>query len=833
MQHLSTKYFMKLTIALILLLSSINSTYAQEKLKSPEEFLGYSIGESFTHHYQVVDYFNHIASSSNLLTYSSYGTSNEGRELSYAIITSEKNQKSIEQLRKDNLKQTGILDGSASPETAIVWLSYNVHGNEASATEAAMVTAYKLLTTKQDLLENVVVIIDPCVNPDGRDRYVNRYKQVKSSPYSPYQDAVEHHEPWPGGRANHYLFDLNRDWMWATQVETQQRLKLYNKWMPHVHVDFHEQGINSPYYFAPAAKPFHNIITDFQEEFQNVIGKNNAEVFDKKNWAYFTRERFDLFYPSYGDTYPTYNGAIGMTYEQAGNGRAGLGINTDEGYELTLADRVKHHVQTGLTTIKTSSRNAKKLNSEFKSYFDHSTDFDYYVIPGDRAKLEKLSHLFDRHDYKYAFSTEKTLRGNNVFSDNKTSFDAEDAMVIPADQPKSKILEVLFEADPELSTPLTYDITSWNLALAHGLKVYTYSGKVKTQPEVKHKNTIDSQSEIVGYVSPWKSMADAKFLADLLKQNISVRASTKPFKIENESYDRGSLILTKTNNQSADFDSLVIATARRYNIELDAVETGFSDSGTDFGSPDVKKIHPQRIALLRGKGTSSLSYGSLWHFFEQELSYPIISVSTKDYDSISLKNYDVLILPKGKYSTILDKKELKSLKSWIKKGGKVIAIGSALSHFEGKEDFGLKKIKVEKDSTKTNLIAYAKRKKEKTKKKIKGAIFKVKVDNTHPLAFGYNSSYATLKTSSKAYKYLNEGFNVVYFDESSERLSGFAGQEAEEKMSNSLVFGEQRIGKGSIIYMVDDVMFRSFWENGKLFFVNALFMVNNRSQEFR
>jgi len=236
---------------------------------------------------------------------------------------------------------------------------------------------------------------------------------------------------------------------------------------------------------------------------------------------------------------------------------------------------------------------------------------------------------------------------------------------------------------------------------------------------------------------------------------------------------------------------------------------------------------------LRGKGTSSLSYGSLWYFFEQELNYPIISISTDDFKKVDFKDYDVLVLPNGNYVSVLDKKDLETISTWMKSGGKVIAIGSALSTFEGKKDFGLEKVKVEKDTTEVNLIPYAKREEERTKDNITGAIFKTKVDNTHPLGFGYDENYQSLKTSSTAYQYLKKGFNVAYFDDSSKRLSGFVGEKASEKISKSLVFGEQRMGRGSIIYMVDDVMFRSFWENGKLFFVNALFMVNNQSQKFK
>lgn len=272
---------MKIRILFVIAFLSLTNISAQS-VKSPAEFLGYEIGERFTRHHKVVEYFKYVSENSPYVTLQKYGETNEFRPLLLATVSSPENIKNIEEIRKSNLSQIGILNDNKTNEKAIVWLSYNVHGNEASSTEASMQTLYDLITNKQDWLANTVVLIDPCVNPDGRDRYVNWYNETKSTPYNTNQDASEHSEPWPSGRPNHYLFDLNRDWAWATQVETQQRLKVYNKWMPHVHVDFHEQGINSPYYFAPAAEPFHEIITDWQRDFQTQIGKNHAKYFDKE-----------------------------------------------------------------------------------------------------------------------------------------------------------------------------------------------------------------------------------------------------------------------------------------------------------------------------------------------------------------------------------------------------------------------------------------------------------------------------------------------------------------------------------------------------------------------
>ena len=371
----------------------ITTSFSAQSIQSPKEFLGYELGERFTRHHKVVEYFSYLSNQLSNVQLEKYGETNEHRPLYVAYVSSEKNMANLEQIRQKNLGQTGLKEDRGAGEIAIVWLSYNVHGNEASSTEAAMNTIYLLLTGKKSLLENTLVIIDPCVNPDGRDRYVNWFNQVSTSPYNPDINAKEHQEPWPGGRPNHYLFDLNRDWAWATQVESQLRLNVYNKWMPHVHVDFHEQSMNNPYYFAPAAEPYHQVISRWQRDFQTQIGKNHAKYFDQNGWLYFTKERFDLLYPSYGDTYPTYVGAIGMTYEQAGHGRGGLGVNTDHGYELTLTDRVAHHTTTGISTVEISSNNASKLNSEFKKFFiNEKLIYKSYVLKNDhKDKTQRLN----------------------------------------------------------------------------------------------------------------------------------------------------------------------------------------------------------------------------------------------------------------------------------------------------------------------------------------------------------------------------------------------------------------------------------------------------------
>ncbi|MDB3976935.1 M14 family metallopeptidase [Flavobacteriaceae bacterium] len=806
-------------------------TLGYGQLQSPSEFLGYTIGTQFTRHADVVDYFEHVAQHSDMVQYKAYGKTNERRTLTYAVVSSAQNIENAEQIRLENLKNAGIIKGEATPTKAIVWLSYNVHGNEASSTEAAMTTVYDLITKKQQWLENTIVIIDPCVNPDGRDRYTNWYNQVKSTPYNAIQDADEHNEPWPGGRPNHYLFDLNRDWAWATQVETQQRLKIYNKWMPHIHVDFHEQGINEPYYFAPAAEPFHEVISDFQRDFQTQIGKNHARYFDKEGWLFFTRERFDLLYPSYGDTYPTFMGAIGMTYEQAGHGRAGLGINTDEGYELTLVDRVAHHTTTGISTVEMGSKNAVVLNTEFKKFFTNDAlTYKSYVLQGHPDKIGQLTQLLDKHEISYGYGGQGSVSGYHYTTAKKGSMSTSGALVVSTNQAKGKMIKVLFEPDAKLEEPLTYDITAWSIPYAYGLEAIASKTLVNATQSKTQNNIENTNTTAAGFIASWDTIKDARFLAALLQQNMKVRFTEKKLRFGGENFDRGSLVITKSDNKgNPNFYQELNKIANEHGRILFASKTTFGDTRTDMGSPDIKMINAPKIALLKGEGVSSLSYGSIWHFFEKQLHYPVTHIGTQSLSS-RLARYNVLVLPEGRYNKLLGEQQIGDLKKWIANGGKVIAMGDATRSFLDKKGFDLKnneQDQTEDSQSKTILTPYDQRESESVTNFITGSIYKITIDASHPLAFGYGDTYFSLKQGSTSYQFMEQGYNVGYIDGDATSVSGFSGEKAKEKLKNSMIFGEARMGSGSVVYLVDDVLFRSFWEQGKLFFANALFFVNN------
>lgn len=822
---------------------------ADAQLKSPEAFLGYKIGSRYTPHWKVVGYFTYVSETMQAqVKMEKYGETNEGRPLLLTFISSPENMKNLEQIRMNNLRLANLSrDKAAAIETnapAIVWLSYNVHGNETSSSEAAMLTLFSLVNPSEastkEWLKNTVVIIDPCVNPDGRDRYVNWFNSIVGKQVNPKLMAREHREPWPGGRTNHYNFDLNRDWAWQTQVESQQRIKVYNQWMPQVHVDYHEQGINAPYYFAPAAQPFHEVITDWQREFQTTIGKNHAKYFDEKGWLYFTKEYFDLFYPSYGDTWPTYNGAIGMTYEQGGGPGGGAAAITEDGDTLTLYDRAIHHFTTSLSTIEMASLNASRLVKEFRKYFNESVsagvgEYKSYVIKGASANKERITQLLqllDRNGIQYGSGT-GTSKGYNFQTAKEETFNiTSNDIVISAFQPRSAMVKVLLEPKSKLVDSATYDITAWSLPYAYGLDAYASREKITGTGAMPAAEKIISAETSYGYLIPWNGVQAVKTAGQLLQQGMVLRYAEEPFEVNGNKFERGTIIVLKTSNKSFGNNlwPAVRKTAEENNVRLYPVSSGFVDKGFDFGSSKVHPLKSPKVALLTGEGTNENAAGEIWHFFDQQLNYPLTLINANDIGRADWKNIDVLIMPDGNYKFLNDKAAAEAFKEWISKGGRVVALQSAVSALS-KADFGIKSKKSEEADKKDDkseyevLKKFADRERDYIPGNNPGSIYKVELDNTHPLAYGYPNYYYTLKMDDAIYDFIKEGGWNVGVIKKDNQVAGFVGATLKGQLKDGLLFGVQQIGNGSISYLADDVLFRSFWENGKLLFCNAVFLV--------
>lgn len=839
---------MKKTVLLSLVLIISINCFAQ--IKSPEEFLGYKIGSRYTPHYQLVNYFKYIADRvPAMVSLQQYGETNEHRPLYVSFISTAENISNLENIRLNNLRLAHLAkDKAAAVENspAIVWLSYNVHGNEPSSSEAAMLTLFSLVDTAntetKEWLKNTLVIIDPCLNPDGRDRYVNWFNSVVGNNYDPTKYAREHDEPWPGGRTNHYNFDLNRDWAWQTQVESQERLELYNQWMPQVHVDFHEQSYNRPYYFAPAAEPYQEVITKWQRDFQVVIGKNNAKYFDKNGWLYFTKERYDLLYPSYGDTYPIYNGAIGMTFEQGGGSGAGLGIETESGDTLTLYQRALHHYITGISTIEMSSLHAADLVKQFHVFFNAavSGDIGYYktyVVKNrdeDIERIHALKDLLDKNNIQYGTGS-GTAKGYNYLTKKEESFSvANGDLVISSSQPRAALLKVLFEPKTKLADSVTYDITAWAIPYAFGLKSYATQQAITLSPTDKTSDfKINSGLDGYGYVIRWQGMSSAKTVAQLLQKGIRLHFARQPFTANGNSFDRGSIIVLKNGNGKFgnSFWQMVSDVCNANKISLIPVTSGMVDTGLDFGSPSVSVIKKVNVAMLTGEGVNSTAAGEVWNFFDNELKYKITLINAGDFSRVDWDNVDVMILPDGNYKFLKDKNSSIKIEQWIKNGGRLIALEGAVAQLSEQSWSAIhsKYDSLAKDTSKKDpyrfLKTYEDRERDRLSENTPGAIYKVDIDNTHPLMFGYPDHYYTLKMDTAVYKFIEKGgWNTGVIKKESQ-VAGFVGYKLVPKLKDGLLFGVQDLGRGNVIYLADDVLFRSFWENGKLMFCNAVFLV--------
>ena len=810
-------------------------------IKSPDEFLSYKLGSRFTPHHLLVDYFQYMDGVSDKMQIIQYGQTSELRPLISAIITSPANLKRIESIRQNNLRRTGMFAGEVVEDNiAIVYLSYSVHGNEAAGSESSMAVLYDLIkggAPYDSWLENTVVIIDPSLNPDGYNRYSQWSNSFSANANNPNPDAREHNEPWPGGRLNHYYHDLNRDWAWQTQVESRNRIAFYLQWMPQVHADIHEMSSESSYYFAPASQPYHPVVTPWQASFQQEIGKNHASHFDKEGWRYYTRERFDLFYPSYGDTYPTFSGAIGMTYEQAGGGYADRAVILSSGDTLTLYDRIAHHRAASLSTIEVSSKNASKLVSEFTLYFKNSIsdppgDVNSYVIKksNNPGRVADFLTLLDQQGIIYGQVDHERngLKGFSYISADQKSFSAQTGdIIVPASQPRAAMLQALFEPEAKLADSITYDITAWSIPMAYGLDIFGSNDVLTYSPYQKAaKNVLPVDAKPYAYALQWGSVPSTRALTELLKNGIVARYAPKAFTVKNITYPEGTILFMRADNSNhPQFDQIVRSVANASVVPFSLISSGMVESGKDLGSDDYKMIRKPEVLAFSGEGMSPHNLGEVWHFFEEELGYPVHLVNIDDAESINLDRYNVLLLTEGSYD--LEDDFLDKVKDWVSAGGRLIVIGSGINKVAGKDGFEIDRKKSdEQDSVRHSDEAhpaiYASSERKSISSDIPGAVFQTTIDISHPLTFGLGGAYWSLKNHTRSYSWLRNGDNAIYLDDTP-HYYGFVGYKALNETKKTLIAGQENMGGGSVVYLIDNPLFRSFWNSGKVLFSNALF----------
>jgi len=839
------KYFKAILIFLVIFLQK---TSAQE-IKSPSEFLGYELGTRFTYHHKAVEYFKYIADVSPLAEYRSYGETYEGRPLGVCIVSSEENLKDLEELRKNNLIKTGLLKGEfTGKQLPIVWLAYNVHGNESAGMETAMKTLYTLVTGSYEgsgeWIKSCIIVIDPCQNPDGRDLFTTRFNSSSGIAPDPNPEGLEHNQGWPGARSNHYMFDLNRDWTWQTQAETKQRLAFYSQFMPQVHADFHEMGPESTFFFPPGADPWNEIITTWQRDFHKLLGKGNSELFDEKNRLYFTKENYDLFCPSFGDTWPLFNGAIGMTYEQGGGGFSGLAMKLESGDTITLAKRIEGHFLASMATIKVSYENRTKLVSEFNRYFEDGAKnpvFEYksVIIKGtnEKSSVSDLLRLLDRNQVKYSYASgagkKYTAFDYRKNTNGEVTIEKGDILV-SAFQPQSRMVKVMFEPDSKASDSLSYDLTAWSVPYLYNLQAYAVTEQIRPEDGTVSISTfskITPSGKPYAYLADFRGFNEIKFMAELYKRQLKLRYMVKPFEANGKKYSRGSIIVARGDNKQAgdNFDELVCSSANASEVKPDQVSGGLADSGKDLGSEYAVLKKQPVIGIMCGQDTQAGEVGELWYYFERELGYPVTLIGSAYWERVNFSKYDVLLLPSGNYSKIDD-----TLMTYLKKGGRIVAMGSAVSMFAKDKSTALYKAvdtrntelkdkeKKEKsdDPALLKKFEYELEKRYGLSERSAGSIYKVTLDDTNPYAFGLGSDWFVMKRST-GYPFLASGMNIGYILDK-DPVSGFAGNKFREKIKNTIVIGSEKIGSGEVIYITDDPYFRAFWNSGKILLGNVI-----------
>ncbi|HXE75730.1 MAG TPA: M14 family metallopeptidase [Candidatus Xenobia bacterium] len=870
------------------------SAYYDPVIPTVESVLGYRVGEAFTPYADLERFYKTLAASSERLRLEPYGKSVEGRTLYLLIVSTPENLARLEAIRAATAK---LADPRATPPAeaqslaastpVVVWLSYNVHGNEAVSSEAAMQVAYELAASQDprvlDWLQHAIILIDPILNPDGRERYVQFFRSTLGKNPNPDRFAAEHQERWPGGRTNHYLFDLNRDWAWQTQPESRARIAAYRQWNPQVHVDFHEMGAEATYYFAPPAEPIHETVAPLLRMWFDIYGRGNAAAFDRLGFRYYTREDFDLFYPSYGDSWPSLNGAIGMTYEQAGGPAGGLVLELREGQRtLTLRDRAARHFTSSLATIDTSVKNREARLGDFYDFHRAAIDAGskgpvrQFIIPGgqDPDRLAHMIGILVRQGIEVQYA-------ENFEADNLTNSWGEkvarkhfpQAWIVDLAQPAGFLARAQLEREARLETTFFYDVTAWSLPLAMGLETYASPRPVaaalrpQPMPPEYHRGGVDGTEQGAAYVFSWDSGCAARLLGYLLAEGIKSYVSLKPFKVGGrsyaDSYSAGSIIVPAEGNPPnlrARLDEL----AQRTTCPVYPLPTLRSDEGIDLGSNRVRFLRRPRVAVLTDTPTSPNDYGALWHYFEHDLDLPFTPLRVETLRNVDLRQYNVLILPSdfgdGRgYPRFIDKQLQQRLADWVRAGGVLIGLrGGAV--FATKEKAGLasvtyryvrredeearleeeraaekekpdqklpeKKEEKAEEDLERKLMPYAEREKAQREEEIPGTILSATLDTTHPLGFGLESRLAVLNNTAPILELSESGENVAYFPREKIKLSGFLMPENEKKLAQTAYLVRERQGQGFVILFADSPVFRGFWDSTARLLANAIFFGN-------
>ena len=823
---------------------------------------GFETGTGFSLHSDVERVLRGLDEASDRVWLEPYGRSVEGRELWLAWISSPANLARLDSLRAAN---RAVVEGSGPESVAerpiFVWLSFGVHGDEASSTEAALELVYHLASTTDPAvvgwLDAAVVVVDPLLNPDGHERYAAWFRSVVGPAPDPDPEAREHRPPWPSGRTNHWYFDLNRDWAWGVQPETRARLAAYLETMPQVHVDFHEMDPGSTYFFFPAAQPIHGFYPPSTGEWGRVFGNANAAAFDLRGWPYFTGEDFDLYYPGYGDSWPSFLGATGMTYEQAGGGEAGVVLLREGNGPLTLADRVDRHLGAALTTIATAVGNRSRRLADFDAFWGLDVRRApgapvAWAIAGERSARDALAELLVRQGVRVDTLVAAGAAPGLVPFAGAPAADSlpSGALLVSADQPLGRYVAALFEPDTMLSdTLLFYDITGWSLPYLFDLDAW----RVETMPAGRRDRWSPSAPErapapAAGVALAWDyaSVADVIAAGRLAARGLRVRVSDRPFSAAGRSFPRGSFLLATGGEGGEDPAALAAAVFEAGAAPL-ALSSFLSDEGVDLGSDHVRLLRAPRIALASGPGTEPTSVGGALHLLGVEAGWPLDVVRLGDLaaghgadeDSLAalerapldLDPYTAIVLPDAEdpaaYAAALGPEGARRLEAWVRAGGTLVAVRTAAAWLAdsatGFADLTLVPAPSPPDDERRRIPQHA-REAQEARARIPGTLLAAVVDTTAVLGYGYGDGAATVLAREPTELELAEEGNAWVFEDAAAR-AGYLPADARQRLAGRPYAIVREVGKGQVVAFADDPAFRGILYGLKKVFLNATLLL--------
>ncbi len=810
-----------------------DETYNPE-IPAPAEILGHEVGEWHVTHDKLVQYMVALAEKSDRITIRQTGKTFEGRPLLLLIITDPSNHANIENIRQQHLELTDPARSNSlqtSDMPAVVYMGFSIHGNEPSGSNASLLAAYYFAASGNpeitEALKNTVILFDPSFNPDGLQRFASWVNSRKSQILSANPENQEQNEPWPRGRTNHYWFDLNRDWLPAQLPESRARLKTFHDWKPNVLTDHHEMGTNSTFFFQPGVPSRNNPLTPARTfELTEAIGKFHAAALDSIGSLYFTKENYDDFYYGKGSTYPDINGGIGILFEQASS--RGHLQESDNGL-LSFPFTIRNQFNTALSTL-------RAVNALRVELLDHQRDFyasSMKEAPADNAYIAgstdpwivyNFAQLLETHKIRYEVTSGNTrINGKN--------YEAGETLVVPLRQPQYRLIKSIFERRTSFTDSLFYDISAWNMPMAFNMDYQSVGPKEISKFATEKDRKVElPKGEIIGgnagyaYAFDWNNYYAPALLYQLLDKELRITVATEPFNgPDGLHFSRGTLVMA-VHNQSLSAEtihSVVDKLVKQYGVTAYALNSGLDYEGKSLGSPTFESLKLPRVALLVGDGVNSYEAGEVWHLFDDRMKIPLTLLPSDRVSRSDLSRYSTIIMVDGSYGALGDRGR-DQLKNWVQQGGVIIAVKDAISAVNGM-GLGNFKFRSISNSDSSTQKSYADLSAERGSEELGGAIFEARIDNTHPLFYGYDRNRIAIFKNDKLFlEPSSNGFANPIIYTNNPLLSGYISNNSLSSLRGSSAIGVGSAGRGRIIALTNDLNFRAFWMGTNRIFMNAV-----------